>query len=459
MRGCYRQKFILSGYLTIFLSFVLTIMLSIILGLIGSAMQNLGKLRFECAADIGMNSILGEFHRELLEQYDLLFVDISYGTDFGQIANMEDHAKEYMDKNLHNSKEEISAWSEPDLKQVTISEYVMASDYEGMVMRQQACAYMKESNMEDRFDDLPGLIATARELDGVDGMKLWSDVMNQIAGTALPLISDGNGGWEEVILENPADKIFATAEEQLNNLYYAAGKTGTGEVIAAGSYLSHRSQNTKKGTGHFASQENNRYLFQAYLFDKFGFYQKKKQNSLMNFQIEYIAFGENSDLGNIAAAAERIFRWRFADNIRLCFNNDSEYREAGEIAGALRAVRLKQELLEPVTHSVLYARAFIESIYDTDIILHGGQVPLRKENLNYTGAGLDYRQYLWLMVSLESEEAVTVRAMDIMEMDIRQTDHNQNFRMDWCLESYRARVAALDRFGVTYEIDRRYGYY
>ncbi len=458
MKSCYRKTFILNGYLTVFLSLMLTLLLSVILGLVGGATQNLEKLRFECAADIAMNSVLGEFHRELLEQYDLFFVDISYHTGHGLIANVEEHVSQYMNKNLHATDKGIALWNELAIKQVDITEYVLATDYEGVVMQQQAIAYMKESQLEDSFTDLRKLAADAKELDKVNGMEMWNDVMGQIAGISMPLTSDGNGGWEEVSLDNPADEVFNMAQDQLYNLSYAAERAGSG-VIDSGSYLSKRGLNAGKSLALTKEKESENYLFYAYLFNKFGTYRQKKPKSILDYQIEYIVFGENSDRKNIAAATERIFRWRFADYIQIYLYNDLKISEAMEIAGSLPAVQLKQELLEPVSRSILYAWAFLDSLHDTDIILRGGKIPLFKESFDYTGAGQDYRQYLWLMLALEGAELVSLRVMDIIEMDIRQTDYNQEFRMDWCLESYCIQVVAEDRTGAFYEISRKYGYY
>ena len=63
------------GYLTVYLSLSLALILSFILTLIEGARISVIRMEAECVADIGMNSVLAEFHRELLEQYDLLFVD------------------------------------------------------------------------------------------------------------------------------------------------------------------------------------------------------------------------------------------------------------------------------------------------------------------------------------------------------------------------------------------------
>lgn len=65
------------GYITVFLSLSLTLILSLVFTVIEGARISAIRMKFECVADIGMNSVLAEYHRELLKQYDLLFVDTS----------------------------------------------------------------------------------------------------------------------------------------------------------------------------------------------------------------------------------------------------------------------------------------------------------------------------------------------------------------------------------------------
>ena len=59
---------------------------------------------------------------------------------------------------------------------------------------------------------------------------------------------------------------------------------------------------------------------------------------------------------------------------------------------------------------------------------------------------------------LAGEETVNLRAMDIMEMDIRLSDGNHNFKMDWCIERYEANITAKV-YVCNYELRRLYGYF
>ena len=75
------------------------------------------------------------------------------------------------------------------------------------------------------------------------------------------------------------------------------------------------------------------------------------------------------------------------------------------------------------------------------------------------GNGLNYEDYLRIMLFLENKDKRTFRAMDIMEMDIRQTPGNGRFRLDACFDTYQAELSVSSRFGYSYEITRLYGFY
>ena len=75
------------------------------------------------------------------------------------------------------------------------------------------------------------------------------------------------------------------------------------------------------------------------------------------------------------------------------------------------------------------------------------------------GNGLDYKEYLQIMLFLQDKSDRTYRAMDIMEMDIRRTPGNARFRLDGCFDTYEARLSVASGFGYVYEMTRKYGFY
>ena len=65
------------GYITVFLSLSLTLILSLVFTVIEGARISAIRMKFECVTDIGMNSVLAEYHRELVKQYNIFAIDAS----------------------------------------------------------------------------------------------------------------------------------------------------------------------------------------------------------------------------------------------------------------------------------------------------------------------------------------------------------------------------------------------
>ena len=88
------------GYLTVYLSLSLGIILSLILALTEWARINAMRMQIECTADTAATSVLAEYHRQLLEQYELFYVDTSYGDAAPAYSNTEAHLRDYMEYNF-----------------------------------------------------------------------------------------------------------------------------------------------------------------------------------------------------------------------------------------------------------------------------------------------------------------------------------------------------------------------
>ena len=89
-----------NAYLTVCLALCLTLVVSLCLALIEGARQNGGRLEAECVAEIAVESVMAEYHRELMKQYNLFAIDSSYGTAICGKENVEAHIEQYLKKNL-----------------------------------------------------------------------------------------------------------------------------------------------------------------------------------------------------------------------------------------------------------------------------------------------------------------------------------------------------------------------
>lgn len=474
------------GYITIFLSLSLSLILSLVLTLIEGARISAVRMKFECAADIGMNAVLAEYHRELLEQYDLLFVDASYGGSAPSIVNTEEHLRNYMQKNLQPQKKGgfrlARDFLDMRVSGVKITEYSIASDADGAVLKRQINDYMADYPVGSILEKISGNIAqiNGAQMESRDVAGERESYQAQIDEIGLPEEEVEEGVFEEVPLNNPADAANATRSIGVLNLVVDDTNSISTAKTTLSQYISHRSLMQGSGVCQEAEEISgaaNDILFLMYLFEKCGYYGNLKEDSLLQYQIEYIIAGKDTDWQNLEQVAKKLLRWREVSNMIYILSDGGKVAEAEAMALALAAVTLQPALTEPVKYTILYAWAYVESLQDVKTLLNGGRVPIYKTAADWktgidsiknvkgsltnedSGRGLNYKEYLEVMLFMTNDLDRTFRAMDIMEMDIRKTPGNSNFRLDGCFDTYRAHLSVTSGFGYSYEMERLYGYY
>ena len=136
-----------NGYITVYLSLVTGILLSLMLTVIEGVRVHTIRTQTECVMDMAMDSALAEYHRELLEQYDLFFIDMSYGGESPSFANVEEHIRGYMNMNFRPFEvfdvpvgKDLTAMSADE---VILLNAAVASDDGGAVLKRQAVDYVK----------------------------------------------------------------------------------------------------------------------------------------------------------------------------------------------------------------------------------------------------------------------------------------------------------------------------
>lgn len=474
------------GYITVFLSLSLTLILSLVFTVIEGARISAIRMKFECVTDIGMNSVLAEYHRELLKQYDLLFVDTSYGGSHPEIANTEAHLRNYAQKNCRPGEGSLFGGRDflaMDMGAVEIPEYSVASDDNGAVLKRQISDYMGDYPLGAVLDKLSSDIGLLQGA-GIDtkDVDAWRrQYESQIASIGLPERETEDGGTEEVPLNNPADSVNATRSSGVLNLVLENPSEVSAVKVDLGDYISHRA-GRMAGTGLCADAVEtgggpNELVFQMYLFEKCGYYGAEMDKSLLKYQMEYILAGRDTDWQNLEQVAKKLLLWREAANMLYLLSDGAKVAEAQALATALTAVILMPALAEPVKYTILFAWAYVESLQDVKTLLGGGRVPIFKTAADWKtgigclknvrgslsedsgGNGLSYKEYLQIMVFLQDAGTRTERAMDIMEMDIRQTPGNARFRLDGCFDAYQAHLEVTSRFGYSYQMTRTYGFY
>ena len=355
----------MKGYLTVFLSLSLSVMTGFILLLTGCAVRNAGRIRLECAVDTGMNSVLSEFHIGLFERYGLLYVDASYLGKEPSVSNLEERIHFYVEENTSKALERKNGpWGTLYLEKVQISGFETSAAAKGASMRNQAVCYAADHGLCGSEREVLGGIQKAENLDTEDAMGRWHSIMEQLSGMERPYIRNEKGEWEEVPLSNPADWVYGLSGSDI--LYLAEVPVGgvSSAMLSLNEYISHRGADNPAGAGRNFREEDD--LFVSYLFDKMGYLGGEREKSLLSCQLEYIIYGNSSDMENVRAVAQRLFRWRFADNLSCALSDGGLRGQAAAVAEELHAVQLKREFCMLVLFwkaSEIYVRFTEEALF------------------------------------------------------------------------------------------------
>jgi len=456
--------------------------MSLILALYSGARIGAVKMKTECVADISMNSVLAEYSRELYRQYGLLMVDTSYGTGKHSITNTEEHLRKYVQKNFEPSVvgkfTGTSTMMKAYCKEARITGSSFATDNDGMVLNRQILAYMAGGPIEGKMTDVDDNIQKLRsaELDTTDVEQMARENQEEIDSLELPTIINEEGEEEEVSLGNPADAV--NSQRGIGVLSLAASGMDISRAVAdLSQYASKRTKN--KGTGLRDNEEislSEKLLIDEYYYEKCGRYGGEFDKSLLKYQLEYIIFGQNSDYRNLEKMAQTLLFWREASNFTYMLGCPSKQNEADAVASILTAVLMAPEFKDPVKWSIIFAWTFAESVSDINILLEGGRVPLFKSDSSWQlslgemlffrgnigrkdcGEGLYYKDYLRMKLGMTSLKEKTARFMDIVEMDIRKTDGNREFKIDHCLDTFCGEIIVGTSYGYEVKIERVYGY-
>ncbi len=479
------------AYLSIFMSLTLTLVLSLCLVLIEGTRQNTVRLEAECIVDIGMNSVLAEYHREILKQYNLFYIDSSYGTEYPSYYNTEARLRKYMERNA-SLKDELGLLEgnnifpgvymdllKLEFPEVKICGVSLATDNKGYHFQQQAIQAVQSDMGIDLVEEVASWIKVVEEnnllVNELDAqMEALEKELEGLRGKKQ--LDDSSFVFVEV--ENPMSHIIETRSKGILRWVVDDMEEISTKVISSKQYISDRYEAGNISTGNIVSEGTlsfyERLLFQEYLFRYGGSYRDIKENAQLDYQIEYLLFGSGSDMENLRKTAAAICGMREVANM-LYLAGAREKRELVTAASTVLAAALFVPEAEPLFEAmILIGWSFLESMQDTKILMAGGRVPLLKDDSTWNcslenafdlhtdnqgnGNGVAYEDYLRLFMYFADLETITYRFMDLMEMDIRKVKGNEAFRMDGCIDYLEVQVAAKSHYGYQYCLKHAKGY-
>lgn len=472
-----------SGYITVYLSLTLGILISLITTMLYGARIHTIRFEAECAMDMGLDSIFAEYHREMLRQYGLLFIDSSYGSEIPSDDYVAAHLINYMNMNFDNKSSngviDITATHADNGK---LANTAYASDASGEVLRYQIGQYMKNKRQYSEASAfLDGVTDLAELLARYDS---YAEEREAAEARVIAIIDDINSRRdpeEELFtVSNPADAVDRLSVS--NALFYAFGNNLelNYKQIDKGSYIAARGY--RSGAGLTNEQRNNSHIASKpvvckYLFGKCGYWDNEKYDSALNYQIEYILKKQDSDIKNIGEIVTDIFKIRYVINMMYLLSDSGKQSEAEAVALIAASILAVPELVDAIKYTILFAWGYVESAKDLRMLFSGNKLPMLKNSSNwntplyqlvgfrmyldsYSNAGgeLGYEEFLKAFLLMEDISQITLGLMDIMEMDIRLTPGNSSFRMDGQIYQSDIEVNLSSSYGYGCTIKRFYSY-
>lgn len=465
------------GYLTIYISLTLLVMLSLCLTLIEGARRSCTRLETECAVDIGLNSIMAEYHRELFRQYNLFYIDSSYGTRVPTYCNTQNRLQYYIEQNLNPQKGGVYESVYKDflglqLLDAYVDKVVFATDAEGMRFRKKAAQVMLDETGLGYVEDILTWVGI------VDEKKLTEFNLDEAC-------REINKEIEEVVEEKDNAEDFEMPMGYVSELSgqgilmsVTNGENISDQTVNLSAYISERRKAGTINSGNVSDLEGislvEDVLFHEYLISHAGYYGQEKEGSLLKYQVEYVLFGANCDRENLSRTLSSLFLIRGASNVIHLYSDAVKVNAARTAAFAVTFFLPEIEPLVEI--ALILGWAYVESIYDLKVLLAGGKVPLLKsgEDWHYdldsvlssvetevagtNQRGLTYKDYLHILLYLTNGQQITFRFMDLMEMDIRNTEGNAAFRMDGCIEWLSVGAVVKAKSGYMHSVKAQMGY-
>lgn len=201
-------------------------------------------------------------------------------------------------------------------------------------------------------------------------------------------------------------------------------------------------------------------LFREYLLEYFPNYLDGSENTDLAYQIEYILGGKTTDRDNLKYVVYRLLLLREAMNYLYCVNQPQMSAQAESLSVALTGFLGIAPLTTATKHALLLAWAYGESLIDVRILLDGGKVPIRKdiatwslalENLGRIveilnkgaadkGKGLDYQDYLRLLLYMSSVSKQKQRGLDLIQLNLQKEKGMEKFKAENCIVAVKTKT-------------------
>ncbi|MCQ2547414.1 MAG: DUF5702 domain-containing protein [Clostridia bacterium] len=393
------------GSVTVFLSLMFIALMIFVIAVIGAARDKLVDGEASSLNDIWSDSILGEFDRNLYKRYDLLAFQ-----GFNKEIEKE---LDYYGSCTFSSK----SYADFDGYKVGLNAYSLGKIENFNASVKHACTDLKLTKL---------LNSSEKTSDDV----VQRSINNQKIIKALPSNGEGNvtnGAITSLFEKNKTD-VLGNMGNKSYLLIYA--------------------------TRYFNNYTNG----------------KVNKGSYFRNELEYILSGKMSDKKNLDAFKDKFLLVRIAMNSAYLWS-DKEKMAAVDVIAATLSAATAETSFTAIRAGLVELWASLEAENDWKRIKKGKKVPIRKSDDTWAldssvledgeadgvadsevNKGLNYTEYLQLMISAINTDTLSLRMMDLIQIDMRYKYYSA-----FVIGEYNVGIDCSMRVnGKDYEIEKAY---
>lgn len=489
------------GSVTIFLALILSLVLSLVCASIESVRMSAARAQILNGMDIGLYSLFGQYDRTLLEEYDL-FALYAGGKEDLDMASLYDNFQSYMKPVLKQNSQKL------EILQGGFNGYQLLTDGNGEAFYRQAVQYMRETLGSQGVQALLGKLkdekqkteAAEKQGEQAENGNTLNSYDSAVADAAQKSeearkeqenkkneddFSDVGSGDDfsdgiETEVENPIPVIRRVRKMGLLNLVVPAERGISDAAVNKKTLISSRRIQTGMAMDSDIQSDNSYTsgaLFSQYLLKKLGNYRNPSAMGL-NYQVEYILGGKNSDRENLKSVAGKLLLIRQGANMAYLIADSGKRMQIEALSLAIASGFLIPPAAAVIEAALIFCWAFAESILDVRELLAGGHVPLAKTASDWqlslsnlsdilgqldssrkdSNGGMSYEDYLGILLMSKSKQDKVLRGMDMIECSIRERGKRTGFRMDHCVTALEASADIRANGKKTFTVTRQYAY-
>lgn len=447
----------LTGGISVWLALCFLVFLGLYQICLKSVWKQLQRQRAVQAAETGMFSLLSEYEPHLLEDYDLFFLDTSFQSGKEQTGELCSHLWHFMSLNLQDGRGDPVYGMQ--MKGVDIGGLVRATDGEGMVFYRQAIRIMKERTGISLAEDW--ILQDVFQKDVEEQKERFQRDSDYYEGSVVDYDD------EEEEIEEESREWDGIWDSFTLSMAIPEGRELSSRSVSADQMPSHR--DLSEGIGKADGTEGDlveKQWFISYLCEYLRHAQEMlpnpRETGYLDYQLEYIIGGNPSDRENLDQVIRELLLMREGANYTFLLLHP-EYKEKAELLSLLLVgITGNEALIKSVKHLILLGWAYGESLVEVRQLLNGYELSPIKEEADWqvplSGVlslignpgkydeqrnrqeGICYETCLRILLMLKTPEVLAMRALDVIEGELRTQPDCGKIHIDHCVEGMTAKI-------------------